>query len=282
MKILLTGATGYIGQHFLRRALAQNADVLALLRQRPAEKPDCAFLIPSDWDNVDLLSKTMEGRDVVVHCAGLAHNKQGTMWQSNYELALAVTEAAKKAKVKRVVIISSAAVFGGWGRFGLSDQPNPVNEYGQSKYEAEIACAHILKDSATSLSIIRPPMVIGPMAPGRSETIRNFVQKGWPLPFDGVKTSRSYIHIDHLIDALWQECVAADKSALVHAADPEIPAKDLIRLICQQDNLNPRYLALPAFIFDVLNRLPKMKGRLDPLLKEHVLTSGRISLDHIV
>ncbi len=282
MKLLLTGATGYIGQHFLSYALAQGADVLALLRRRPDDKPPCPFLVPSDWDNVDLLAKAMEGRDVAVHCAGLAHNKQGQMWQSNYELAVTLADAAKKAGVKRFVFISSAAVFGGWGTFSVTDTPHPETVYGQAKFEAEQACAKILAGSGTKLSVIRPPMVVGKDAPGRGETLCRLAEKHIPLPISMLKTLRSSIHIDHLVQALWRECEASDGNALVHVSDPALPARDLAALILAQNGQKALFLPIPRFVFTLANALPKLRGKLDPVLQEHVLTSGRISLDRIV
>lgn len=282
MKVLLTGATGYIGRHFLAYAIAQGADVMALLRRRPDQKPPCPYLIPSDWDNADLLAKAMEGRDVAVHCAGLAHNKQGAMWQSNYDLAVTLAEAAAKAKVKRFVFISSAAVFGGWGHFALTDTPRPVTPYGQSKYEAENACAHILEHSDTAFTVIRPAMVIGRDAPGRNETLRTLASQNIPIPGGLLNNQRSYIHIDNLVEILWEECDATDGNALVHAADGAVSAKALIQLSLAENNQRAFMLPVPRFVFQLANALPKLKGKLDPVIFDHVLTSGRAKLDHVV
>ena len=280
--LLITGATGYIGSALTQYALTQNADVLTLLRRKPEKDFSAKFLVPSDWENIQLLAKTMEGRDAVIHCAGLAHNKQGDMWQTNLDLTAHLAQAARLAGVKRFVFISSAAVYGESGVYTINDEPFPTSEYGHSKFEAENEITVILSDSSTKLTIIRPPMVIGRNAPGHAASLRKLARTRLPLPFGALQVERAYIQIDNLVRVVFEEALNQEGSCLVHATDPALPVHSLIHLMLAQNDMKPVMLPVPAFIFRALQIIPSMRPKLESLLQSHILVAGRKSLDRVV
>ncbi len=283
MKLLVTGATGFIGRGFVDLALEHEAQVLALTRRRPQPPLPCPFLIPSDWDNVALLAKAMEGCDAVLHAAGLAHGQTGDMTYTNVRLTRALAEAARQAHVKRFVFLSSAAVFGRPGIYDADDAPCPHNTYGQSKWEAEQAIQTILAGSQTRFSIVRPPMVLGQSAPGRSETVRKFARLGLPLPLGALPAKRSFIHIRDLALLLWAEAQANGPSALIHPDNRVESASGILREIARLDGLKLSLFPFPASFFKLAAFLmPPLREKIGPLLETHILISGRTNLDHIV
>lgn len=282
-KILLTGASGYIGGHVVQLAARRRIPLLALLRHKPAQKPDYPFLIPSDWRDPVLLSKAMEGCTAVIHVAGLAHGKSGDMEDANVRLTRTLAEAAVKAGVKRFVFVSSAAVFGHEGRHSVSDDPNPVTPYGRSKMDAEALLADIFHGTGIRLSIVRPPSVLGPGAPGRSDTIRKLAAKKWPLPLGSLPAERSFILVDDLAAQLLDEAQAETGSALIHPQAAVETSTGILKAIAAQDGFKLTLFPFPSIFLKLGALVLGTKGEsLRPLFETHILEPGRVSLDRVV
>ncbi len=278
-KLVVTGATGYLGRAFVTEAVRQGFDVLALTRSKANDLP-CKFMIPSDWDNEILLSKALEGRDALVHLAGLAHGKPGDMTEVNVELTETLAQAARLARLPHVVFVSSAAVFGEAGTFTVQDAPLPTTLYGETKAIAEQVLCDAFSDGVTKLTIVRPPIVIGSNAPGHAETLRRFFDKQWPLPFAGLKAQRSFIELDHLVQSLLslvQDTPA--RSTLHHLSEDPVSASQLIRKIAAVDQRQAKLLPVPSFVLKAMTIIPSLRRKLSPLLTDHVLVAGQIDLD---
>ena len=270
MKILVTGVSGYIGRAVAAEAVRQGVQTLGLVRSKPQPPLLCPFLIPSSWQDPVLLAKAMEGCNAVIHCAGLAHGKDGDMRDTNVRLTRTLAEAALHAGVKRFVFLSSAAVFGQKGRHALADAPIPSSAYGQSKLDSE----RLLIQSGLAVSIIRPPMIVGKGAPGRAASLRRWSK--YPLPFGRLRAERAYMKVDEITGVILAEAANSGPSVLVHPNVHVVTATDLVRVIAQTDGYTPKLFPFPAFLL-------KWGGeRFKPLTETHILESGRRDLDRIV
>lgn len=275
-RLLVTGATGYIGRAFVDRAIESGADVLALARRKPDPKLPCPFIIPSDWHDETLLAKAVEGRDAVVHLAGLAHKRPGDMAAINRDLPVMLARACAKAGMPRFVFVSTAAVFGGSGTFTVEDTPHPETPYGIAKLEAEQALCALLDGTPTRLHIVRAPVVIGPNAPGHAEAIRRHADR--ILPFGNLSSMRSFIDIDDMVQFLYDLAIDADEPAsLWHVGTSAVTATDLIKRMAKQDGIEPKLFPFPEFLL----KMAKV-DRFRPLVESHVLKAGRIELDRLV
>jgi nucleoside-diphosphate-sugar epimerase len=171
VKPFITGATGFIGGRIAERlwidygieshCLVRNFSNAARLSRLPVQ------MIPGDVLNKSSIEEGMEGCNIIFHCAYGNTNDSTLNSQINEIGTTNVCETALKRRVKKLVHISSVAVYG-------SNPPAEVNEktpiafsdddYGNSKIRAEIIC-HKYIAKGLPITIIRPTIVFGPFSP---------------------------------------------------------------------------------------------------------------------
>lgn len=156
--ILITGATGYIGQHLVQSLLAQGEHPRCLVRD--PQKAARLFpgtqveLVQGDTIHPETLSEAVKGVDTIVHAAFLtADRKQGPgnhYAETNVEGTVHLLQAATSVHVTRVIEIS-----------GLGTKPAKPGSYLQGRYLAE----KMLKESDLDWTIIQPSVLFGKDAP---------------------------------------------------------------------------------------------------------------------
>ncbi|KDN97735.1 MULTISPECIES: NAD-dependent epimerase/dehydratase family protein [Pseudomonas] len=146
MRILVTGASGFIGGRFARFALEQGFDVR--VNGRRAEGVEHlvrrgAQFIPGDLNDPDLARRLCQGVEAVVHCAGAVGNwgRYQDFYQGNVVVTENVVEACLKEHVRRLVHLSSPSIcFNGRSQLGITEEQVPRrfhNHYGATKHLAE-------------------------------------------------------------------------------------------------------------------------------------------------
>jgi nucleoside-diphosphate-sugar epimerase len=166
-RVLVTGASGFVGSHVAAELASAGWRVRCLVR--PSSKR--GYLTRADYEfalgNVnDLhgLPEALEGCDAVVHCAGLTNALHpDEYFQVNAEGTLRLWMASESAKVKRFVLISSIAAAGPSRGAAPQDEkarPHPVSAYGKSKLAAEKAV--LTTGGPVEALVVRPPTVYGP------------------------------------------------------------------------------------------------------------------------
>lgn len=213
MKVLVTGAAGFVGQAVCRRLLAEGIDVAGAVRHsfnlpEGVEPRRIAGIGPeSDW------TATLAGIDAVVHLAARVHvmrdkdaDPLAAFRQVNTEGSLTLARASAKAGIGRFVMMSSVKVNGestdGRGPFTEADLAAPVDPYGQSKWEAEQGLAGISAATGMTALSLRPPLVYGPGVKGNFAALIKLARLGLPLPLGAVRNRRSLIFVDNLADAV--------------------------------------------------------------------------------
>lgn len=170
MRILLTGASGFLGSHIAEQLDQQGADVRALVRPtsdtRFLERLAHVTLLRGALSDKDSLFAATEGVDGVIHTAGLVKARRpADFYRTNAQGTVNLLDAVKRnaPDIGRFVLVSSLAVMGPAedGRaIPAGASPNPVTHYGRSKLAAEQAAR--AEARAVPITILRPPMIYGP------------------------------------------------------------------------------------------------------------------------
>lgn len=211
-KVLITGEGSYIGESFRKYAednYPSNFEINVIDTMNPK------------WKMSDFSSY-----DIIYHVAGIAHADIGKVdeetknkyYKINTDLAVDVCRKAKNEGVKSFIFMSSIIVYGDIGGFGNRDKinkntvPIPMNFYGDSKLQADVAVREFA-DEDFNVVVIRPPMIYGTGSKGNYQKLVK-IAKFLPF-FPDVDNKRSMLYIDNLCELLCQVM-------LVDALDNEV------------------------------------------------------------
>ena len=211
MKILVTGASGFIG-NFLLTALRDAAhEVRAASRSRVEQQGIDYVLAPELGPDADW-SRALNGVDVVIHLAGRAHvpsknadaETDEVYFRINTEGTRALAEQAAAAGAKHFVFLSSCHAVAAESEVQITEktQSNPLTAYGRSKLEAERAIRKALSNTACAWTILRPPLVYGKGNKANFGLLLRLVKSGIPLPLASVRNRRSFVYVESLVDVI--------------------------------------------------------------------------------
>lgn len=275
MRILVTGASGFIGSGLVSELEAQGHDVSALMRPTASGEylKGVKFTrLAGDLLDQDSLARACEGIEAVIHLAGLtAAKNREEFFKYNAEGTKNLAHAASKAGVKKFVYISSLAAGGpsiGLAPKSEKEPDHPVSMYGESKLRGEL----FLEEFKGKLPfiILRPPMVYGP----RDKNIYLFfqtIQKNW-MPILPAKTTTGHkyysaIHVDDLIQVMIQSLTISSevyqKGEHFYVSDGKIYTYErIMELIASELNVKPIRVKVPGSVVSVLARGGTLAGRI--------------------
>ncbi len=262
-EILLTGATGFVGQALDARLRRQGQRLLGTGRQSgqlASGTPIAAAQLgpEQDW------SGCLADKRAVVHLAARVHvmDERASDPLSAFRLAntagtLNLARQAAAAGVRRFIFVSSIKVNGEHtpsGRaFRFDDAPAPLDPYGVSKREAEDGLRALGASSGMEVVVIRPPLIYGPGVKANFAALMRAVRDGWPLPLGGATANRrSLVALDNLVDLL-ARCIdhpaAAGQTFLV-SDDEDLSTAELLRRMGRALGRPARLLPVPASLLN--------------------------------
>ena len=207
MRVLVTGATGFVGRAVVAALAADGQEVHAAVRHAPEPPLPPGITVvrhgdlaePVDW------APLLAGIDSVVHLAGIAHAGPGIAAERydriNHRATATLAAAARAAGVARLVFISSIRAQTGPAADHVvseTDEPRPTDPYGRSKLAAERAVAQ----SGVPFTILRPVLVCGPGVKGNLRALIKLAALPVPLPFGALTARRSLVSLASLASAI--------------------------------------------------------------------------------
>lgn len=208
-KVLVTGASGFIGGRLVERLVRHHhADVRALVRNPSSAARLARF--PIDFQMGDVtrstdLDKAMTGREVVFHCAyGTSGSQKHRAWVNKVGTER-VLEAAHRAGSPRVVYLSTLMVYGRTGDGDL-DETAPRrrfgNAYSDSKLEAEKVALQYSRSGRVPVAVLQPTAVYGPFGGVWTAGPLQALKTGRMILIDGGSGLANAVYVDDLVSAM--------------------------------------------------------------------------------
>lgn len=254
VRVLVTGANGFIGQALCSMLTGSGVAVHRCVRRAPVAGD--AFVV-GDIDGSTDWRVPLAGCDAVVHLAGRAHqlgdqapDPLEEFRRVNVQGSLALFSQAAAQGVKRFVYVSSIGVNGNQTAvpFTEADVPHPFEPYALSKLEAEAGMQRLSAETGLELVIIRPPLVYGLDAPGNFGRLVHWVRRGIPLPLGAIHNRRSMVFLGNLIDfiAVCLRSRAAANQVFLVSDGQDMSTTDLLRRVARLMNRPARLIPVPA------------------------------------
>ncbi len=233
-KILLTGATGFVGNYFINKYSEKyNIETFSFLK-----------------DNLEKLELNIFS--TIIHLSALVHQMGGASKEEyeriNVIQTLQLAQKAKDSGVKHFIFMSSVKVYGEETNVAYSESSvcHPQDEYGRSKLKAEITLQK-LEDDNFKVSIIRTPIVYGYGVKANIKNLINLTKKVPLLPFSDIKNRRSMVYIGNLCH-LTNILIEKEKKGIFLASDDEpLSTTKLIELIAKELDKKVYLIKVPFF-----------------------------------
>ena len=290
MKIFVTGATGYIGAYLVKKLAEQGHTVHALVRSPEKAKnisdPKIIFF-KGDILDKDSIEKAMEGCEQVYHLAAFAKvwaKEVKTFFDMNVVATNMILDAAIKFNVKRVVVTSTAGVFGASISATITEKSardlDFFNEYESSKALSESK----IKDyviNGLDVIIVSPTRVYGPFLFGKTESITQLIEKfvlgKWRfIPGDGTKTG-NYVFVEDVVDG---HLLAMEKGKKGHTyilGGPNHDYNNFFATISKISGVKRKMIHMPIGLQMLFSRMQLMKtwfGK-EPLITPKWIAKGK-------
>ena len=260
MRVLVTGATGFVGRHLCAALLAAGHQVKAVTRR------DHAFNLAAGIQVVNMgnLGPNKDWRssltdiDTVIHLAARTHvlrdsalDPEAEYHRINVGATTALGVQAAAGGVHRFIFLSSVKA---GAEVSLRDiplqtkmPPNPQDAYGRTKLAAEKALGELSAESDMDVVVLRPPLIYGPGVKGNFLELFNAVNRGVPLPLRWVDNRRDLIYVENLVAALMRVMeVPATICGTHYVCDGDaVSTPELIRRTADALNRPARLLPMP-------------------------------------
>jgi nucleoside-diphosphate-sugar epimerase len=264
MKVLVTGATGFIGSHLISKLRTiETWRIRAVIRSQSNQKQLPENIESVAVGNIDRHTdwkEALQNIDTVIHLAGRAHilddrsaNSEAEFIEINTEGTANLTRQSIQAGVKHLIFISSIGAMATLSEQTLTEvtAPQPDTPYGRSKLEAERQVIDLARDTSLKWTILRPTLVYGAGNPGNMAMLVKLIQKQLPLPFSSIDNRRNFLYVGNLVDAI-ATCLTDEKAQnqLFLIADSQVlSTPQLIAQIARAMKLPVRLIPIsPSFL----------------------------------
>lgn len=269
LRVLVTGANGFVGHKVVYDLLEKNYFVYAVTRKpNVVQHPNYINYVHEDLYNASIWKEVLRDIDVVIHLAARVHqmnDSSNNPWEEyekvNIYLTKMISEAAVKNGVKHFIYMSSVKVNGEESNIAYNEKsiPNPVDDYGKSKYIAEQNLKEVSIKSSMKISIIRPPLVYGEGVKANFLSLVKLVDSSIPLPFKHMKNKRSMIYVGNLSDSVCHiiEHVKKEYNIYMVADENPISTEQLVLEISKALNRKSHLFPVPTSFFNLVGLITR-------------------------
>lgn len=262
MKVLVTGANGFVGTALVQRLLAdeQATEIVAIVRSPAFDFPKrVERILVGGIDESNDWCDALTDCEVVVHLAARVHVMQEPaadpleeFRRVNVKGTLNLAWQVAAAGARRFVFVSSIKVNGEATKLGYpfsaDDVPAPLDAYAVSKLEAEQGLHEIARQTGLEIVIIRPTLTYGPGVKANFATMMLGLKFGVPLPLGAIYNQRSLLALDNLVDLLvtcMTHPAAANQTFLVSDGE-DVSTTELLRRMGQALGRPARLVPVPV------------------------------------
>lgn len=259
MKILVTGANGFLGANVVRELLKRDADVRALVRKSSNLNPLEGLSIQKHFGNITSLEDVEEavaGCSAVIHIAAMTSQKHTNLksyFEANINATKNIIDAAKKYNINRIIYVSSAAVIG----YGSKDNPgSEANEirypfnmmpYPKSKHVAQKLMLKAAKELQTEVIVVNPTFMIGAYdsKPSSGQIILMAVGKRFVLVPPGGK---NFIHVKDAAIGICNALTQGKNGECYLLSNQNLSFREFFSLVNGFSNKRSVFIAIPKSI----------------------------------
>jgi len=283
-KVLVTGATGFVGQRLVNYLKLEGFAIRAVGRKPifDIETIICDFL------NDNIPESAFKGIDIVFHLAGYTHDLKSKLGvrdiyqKMNVDITAELLSLSVKNNVKKFIFVSSVKA-GGLPIKGEcaseEDQRDPDGIYGKTKREAELKVLEIGRESGMHVSILRPSLIYGSNVKGNLQLMMQGIQKSWFPPLPETNNLRSMIHVDDIVRALL--LLASNKKAngkIFIATDGRAySSRNIYEIMCHVLGKNIPSWSIPYFLFNAIALINhNLRYKIGKLLGDECYSSKKL------
>jgi nucleoside-diphosphate-sugar epimerase len=272
MLIAVTGASGFVGS-----ALAKHLEGAGHQVRRFTRREGLTNIVLSDITDEHWWTQNLLGVDAIVHCAARVHvvretapDPSAAFRAVNVMGSAAIARAAASLGIRQLIFLSTIGVHGrprGVGSTITEATPfDPRDPYAESKLEAERVIKAVAATSGTRFTILRPPLIVGPKAPGNLPLLAKAIKHGIPLPLRGLRNQRTLLSLPDLLRAICR-CIgnanAFDQEFLLGGDEP-LSTTEIARLLAAALDRPLRTFSCPDWVLrqgaSLIGRLPTYEG----------------------
>lgn len=265
-RIVITGASGFIGSHLVPALAKAGYEVAAAVEPGMESGISEGSIFTVDISTGDGIPDALSGGDVVVHLAARNHVLKETAKDPLTEYRRVNVEGTRK--VVQAVVASGARLFihfssikaMGEESVDVLDEDSPcmpMTPYGISKRESEEAAHAELAESGTALVVLRLPMVYGPRNRGNLPRMIRWADRGLPFPLFQPDNLRSMVYVENVVSGVLAFLKGTPErvSTYILKDGEDYSTRRIYSAICRELGKTPRFVPVPPVLVGLGGRI---------------------------